>query len=110
VYKGFDRFNCMGIYTKYGLEYRMVLKDGSQEVVVHMEALDSRLLASKYYQRRKSYYDQNGSKCSWCERALGVDIELSEEELEKLYQRLSRDDVVEHDWFDVCYLETTYYT
>lgn len=99
----------MGIYRQYGVEYSLKLKNGTIINVVPVKDIDDRLLTSKYYQTRKSYYNE-GLRTTWREYAVNFDGELTQEEQNKLDKLLSQYDwdVAEHCWYDVCYITTTY--
>lgn len=100
----------MGIFSRYGLEYRAVFADGTYHIIIPLECLDTRLLNSDYYRRRKSFYDKNACKTQWSERADQVDISLTEEELDDVQNLVARMDVLYHDFFDVGYMDTTHDT
>ena len=99
----------MGIYRQYGVEYSLKLKNGTIINVVPVKDVDERLLTSKYFQSRKSYYSE-GLRTTWREYAVNFDCELTQDEQNKLDKLLTQYDwdVVEHCWYDVCYITTSY--
>jgi hypothetical protein len=92
-------------HVMYGVEYHAIYSDGSHRVVIGINALHERLLQSKYYQHRRAFYEKHACSKGWCEKATHVDIEFLEHEFDALYMILGNDDVIDHDWYDVCYMK-----
>lgn len=98
----------MGIFRQYGIEYSIKLKNGTFIPVVPVNSTDNRLLASKYYQTRKEFYER--AYGPWREKVVECDCELSSLETDKLNNTidLHGNNVVEHGWYDVCTVSTSY--
>jgi hypothetical protein len=91
----------MGLFFRYGIEYHVVLRNGTIIKLVEMKNADARLLQSKYYQSRKQKYENEIKE--WSEEAINCDCELTTAELGILKKILNvhGSDVIKHGWVDI---------
>jgi hypothetical protein len=69
----------MGRYANHGVEYHIIYKSGSREIIAAMKDTDTRLLASMFYQKHKN---------SWFERVFLINPHDERLPLRRLQNRL----------------------
>ena len=96
----------MGIYRAYGVEYGALYTDGTYHVLIPLKDFDDRLVQSQYYLNRKDVYICKPNE--WRERVHEIDIDLVEAERQLVNRFVAGSNVLEHGFYDVCYVDNTY--
>lgn len=99
----------MGIYIEHGVEYRVVLKDGSFIKIATTRDTDERLTQSQYFNdNKKTWFNNHTSFAKLL--AHTADLELYNNEHTNLQKEIEQhgDDVDHHGWYEVNYTSTTH--
>ena len=106
----------MGMYANHGVEYHVNYKSGKVKIIAPIHATDERLIGSMFFEKQKDEWlsgDVMYGRGSFMVRITDpeFDIELTDGErtaLSKVLGEDTGDEVVEHGWYDVNYIHTTY--
>jgi hypothetical protein len=100
----------MGIYAAHGVEYHIVLLDGTHKVVLSQDMTDDRLIQSKYFRERKDVWFNDVYKKEWCVLLGHEVISMTREEVGLLQQELAKYKgiVDNHGWYNVNAMSSTY--
>jgi len=113
--KSYNTNQKMGLYPEYGVEYAMIMNDGSIGVIYPVRNFDERLLKSNYYIEREKFYHKNHCKV-WREKIdnnnnnnNNLDIEVTRDEKKHIDDILekNKDKIKEHGFYDAGYVEST---
>ena len=100
----------MGIYAAHGVEYHIVLHDGTHDVVLSQHETDDRLLQSDYFKEREETWFDDMYKRTWCLPISHDVIAMTPAETEMLQEKLAKFEgmVADHRWYDVNDMSDTY--
>jgi hypothetical protein len=97
----------MGFFFNHGIEYIIVLQDGTEYILVSTDDSDDRLVASQYYEKRKDmWFDRDTILNEFKKKvdAEDFDIPLTSRETELLSTFIRENqNVKNHGWYEVNY-------
>lgn len=77
--------------SQYGVEYRVIMRDGDQKIIASIKSTDSRFLRSSSQYADKNEFIEN--------KASDIDFQLLDNEKTYLQKLLANFDVIEHGWY-----------